>query len=82
MITLLGDEPDYSSDVSVLLGRGDGTFGRQARFLAGAYPTSLVIGNFNGNQRPDIAVVNLISKDIWILLNQGNAPVGATVQPR
>jgi len=65
-----------SSDVSVLLGRGDGTFGTQVRFLAGRYTSSLAIGNFNGNRRPDVVVVNTGSQDVWILLNQGQFPVG------
>ena len=45
-----------SGDVSVLLGNGDGTFRAQAPFVVGADPTSLVVGDFNGDGRPDLAV--------------------------
>jgi hypothetical protein len=46
------------STVSVLLGNGDGTFQPQLRFKA-AYPArALAVGDFNHDDRPDVAVAN------------------------
>ena len=42
--------------VSVLLGNGDGTFGPAAEYRAGFEPGSLVIGDLNGDGKPDLAV--------------------------
>ncbi len=44
---------NYSSaDISVLLGRGDGTFQPQRRFDATSAPTALGVGDFNGDGNP------------------------------
>src|SRR5207245_10519330 len=44
--------------VSVLLGNGDGTFQPAQSFAAGFSPSSVVVGDFNGDGRPDLAVAN------------------------
>ncbi len=48
-----------NSSVSVLLGKGDGTFQAPVNFDAGAFPRSVVAGDFNGDGKPDLAVANL-----------------------
>ena len=35
------------SDVSILLGNGDGIFGPKTDFPAGSFPTSVAVGDFN-----------------------------------
>ena len=45
-----------STTVSVLLGNGDGTFGTKTDFATGDYPSSVAIGDLNGDGRPDLAV--------------------------
>ncbi len=47
-----------SADVSVLLGRGDGTFVSQRRFDAATSPIALAVGNLNGDQKPDLVVID------------------------
>ena len=49
-----------SNDISVLLGNGDGTFQAEERVSLGtnAYPTGLVAGDFNGDGRLDLAVID------------------------
>ena len=59
-----------SVDVSVLLGAGDGTFGRPLSYSAGAGPTSVAIEDLDGDGVPDLAVANIFSKDVTVLLNQ------------
>ncbi len=43
-------------DVIVALGNGDGTFQRPVRYLATGAATSVVVGDFNGDGVPDVAV--------------------------
>src|SRR5437867_2783697 len=38
---------NYKNDVSVLIGRGDGTFIDEARFTVGESPESLTVGDFD-----------------------------------
>ena len=61
-----------SGDVSVLLGRGDGTFRDQVRYAAGTGPSALVAGDFNGDGRTDLAVANQSSGDVSVLLGNGD----------
>ena len=48
---------DYGN-VSILLGNGDGTFQSAHNIVAGKNPVSIVVGDFNGDGRLDIAVAN------------------------
>ena len=47
-----------SSDVSVLLGRGDGTFEPQLRFDATSAPTSLDVADLNNDGSLDVVVIS------------------------
>ncbi|MCH7931813.1 MAG: VCBS repeat-containing protein, partial [Proteobacteria bacterium] len=49
---------NFSDDVSVLLGKGDGTFQMAVPFPAGDRPTSIAVADFDGDDIPDIAVAN------------------------
>jgi hypothetical protein len=59
----------FSDTVSVLLGAGDGTFGAATNFPTGRSPSSVVVGDFNGDGLPDLAVANLDADNVAILLN-------------
>ena len=67
------DEPD--STVSVLLGNGDGTFGGKTNYLVGAMPTSVVVGDLNGDGRPDLALAGYGS--VSVLPGHGDGTFGA-----
>jgi hypothetical protein len=52
------------------------TFAAQQTFSVGSAPTGVAVADFNGDGRPDIAVVNLNDKTVRVLLN--TTPAGAT----
>jgi hypothetical protein len=63
-----------SSDVSVLLGNGDGTVQTARNFATGSDPQSVVVGDFNGDGNPDLAVVdyNNNAGTVDVLLGNGD----------
>ncbi|MSP61143.1 MAG: hypothetical protein EXR72_12525 [Myxococcales bacterium] len=65
--------PD-ASNVSVLLGKGDGTFAPTATYSAGtmANPSGIVVGDFTGDKIPDLATANVAG---------GGAGAGVSVLP-
>jgi hypothetical protein len=58
--------------VSVLLGRGDGTFGPPTDFLVGTTPQAVIATDFNRDGNIDLAVVNVFGHGVSVLLGQGN----------
>ena len=62
-----------SNNVSVLLGIGDGSFQTAQDFGAGRAPDSVVVGDFNGDGKPDLAVANQSSNNVSVLIN--NTPM-------
>jgi hypothetical protein len=71
-----------SSDISVLLGNGDGTFQPQVTYAVGAgvlgFPSAIVAGDFTGNGRTDLAVLNEFGNTVSVLLGNGDG----TFQPQ
>jgi hypothetical protein len=67
-----GQLPDRISSVSVLLGNGDGTFqpAITTSVLAGA--TSLAVGDFHGDGKPDLAIVSGLNNSVEILQGNGD----------
>jgi hypothetical protein len=63
--------------VSVLLGKGDGTFGPKRSFATGSYPVSVTIGDIDGDGRLDLAVANRSSNTVSVLLGNGDGTFGA-----
>ena len=45
----------------------------------GAYPYSVAIGDFNGDGRPDLAVANVDSNTVSVLLGNGDGTFQAAV---
>ena len=68
---------DDRGSVSVLLGKGDGTFGAAKDFTAGIGPADVAIGNLNGDNHPDLAVANWRSNNVSVLLGKGNGAFAA-----
>jgi hypothetical protein len=61
-----------SNDVSMLLGRGDGTFEPERRLPAGAGPRWIAAADFNGDGNTDLVVANFDSQDISVILGRGD----------
>jgi uncharacterized repeat protein (TIGR01451 family) len=61
-----------SSNVSILLGRGDGTFQAAINSATGANPYGLAVADFNGDGKPDLATSNIGLENLSILLSNGD----------
>jgi hypothetical protein len=61
-----------SNTVSVLLGNGDGTFQPHVDYPTGQAPTSVAIGDFNGDGKLDLAITNQDDNTVSILLGNGD----------
>src|SRR5204862_1974614 len=68
-----------SGSVSVLLGQGDGTVSKAVNYAAGSNPHSVVVGDFNADGKPDLAVANFGSGNVSVLLGQGDGTLQATL---
>jgi hypothetical protein len=53
----------------VLLGDGAGGFSPAVNFPTGNAPTSIAVGDFNGDGYPDLAIVNHDSNTVTVLIN-------------
>jgi len=63
----------FSDSVSVLLGKGDGTFQNAQNFAAGSRPLSVAVADVNGDGKPDLVVANSGSDSVSVLLGNRNA---------
>ena len=76
-----------SNTVSVLLGHGDGTFARPLVFAASGQdftPTSLAVGDVNGDGRPDLVINSFGDNDssvsqLGVLLGNGDGTFQAPI---
>lgn len=66
--------------VSVLLGKGDGTFAPAVNYVAGKNLSSLALADFNGDGHVDIATSDVSSGNVAILLNNGDGTFRSAVQ--
>ncbi|MDQ2785921.1 MAG: VCBS repeat-containing protein, partial [Chloroflexota bacterium] len=60
--------------VSVLLGNGSGGFTNVpgSPFAVGGTPTYIVVGDFNGDSKPDLAITNATGNTVSVLLGNGS----------
>ena len=70
------------SDLSILLGDGDGAFAAPDTLVVGTSPTFVVLADFDGDGTLDMAVTDAESPNISILFNTGDATfIGPAVFP-
>src|SRR5260221_401649 len=65
-------ENNGGGKVSVLLGKGNGTFGAQQTLGAGSQARFVVAADLNGDGKPDLAVANYGAGTVSVLLGNGN----------
>lgn len=58
--------------INVMLGNGDGTLQMPVAFTTAKNPRSVVVGDFDGNGRLDLAVATLVGDAVSVLLGNGN----------
>jgi hypothetical protein len=63
---------EFSDDVSVLFGHGQGLFRDERRFRAGVGPAALVSGDFDADGNLDLAVANSRSDDLTLIFGAGD----------
>jgi len=73
-----GTAPNYADgSLSVLLGNGDGTFRSPVQVATGVRPLSVVVGDFNRDGIPDLALTNYA---VSVLLGNGDGTFQAAVK--
>ncbi len=60
--------------VSIFRNNGSGSFAAPLRLPNALQATSLAVGDFNGDARPDIALASSTRSTVWIAMNQPVAP--------
>ncbi len=68
-----------SNNVTIYLGKGDGTFTALPAVATGNEPESMAVADFNGDGILDIAVANVGDNDVSILLGNGDGTFTATL---
>ena len=58
--------------ISILLGNGDGTFQPHFVYATGVDPASVVVGDFNGDGKLDLATANGSDSTVSVLLGNGD----------
>jgi hypothetical protein len=64
--------------VSVLPGKGDGTFGPRTDYAVGNEPVTVALADLNGDGRLDIVTSNDFGDGMTVLLNNGNGTFNRT----
>jgi hypothetical protein len=68
LAVVMGDIDNSKGALSILLGKPDGTFGPHTDYTVSEYSTHVLVGDFNGDGKLDVAV-----------LNASHGPTGASV---
>ena len=72
-----------SNDVSVLLGKGNGTFNTQVKYSAGTGgpdPVGIAAADLNGDGKPDLVVADSGTNKVSVLINTGTGTFNSAVQ--
>src|SRR6185503_13489340 len=61
-----------SKEISILLGRGNGTFQSERRYTTDDGPQAIAVADFDADGNTDLAVANIRAGDVSILLGVGD----------
>ncbi|MDJ1304913.1 MAG: VCBS repeat-containing protein [Candidatus Midichloria sp.] len=75
----LANTTPFSAKISILLGKGDGTFWPAVFYNVGSYPYGIVAADFNNDGKIDIANANEYSDTISVLLGNGDGTFKSAV---
>jgi hypothetical protein len=64
--------------VQVLLGNGDGTFTAPVAYSTSSFTEAVVVGDFNGDGREDLAALGIMPSGVSLLLGKGDGTFGAS----
>ncbi len=83
-LAIAADPPNGPGNITVLLGKGDGTFGPPSTFAAGSFPFYIAIADFNQDGNPDLAISNYpatasATGSVAVLLGDGRGGFAAPV---
>ena len=74
---------DRPSSISVLLGKGDGTFAPHVEYATGMFSDAIALGDLNGDGKLDVVVANYGrdsgTQSVSVLLGQGDGTFAAKV---
>ncbi|MBC8124083.1 MAG: VCBS repeat-containing protein [Gemmatimonadaceae bacterium] len=83
-VNIGGSYPDFVNTVSVLKNNGNGTFANAQTLAVGDYPTSITVGDLDGDGDLDLATVNIgdyvypgFQSTVSVLRNNGNGTFAA-----
>jgi hypothetical protein len=65
---------EFDNSISVLAGRGDGTFDEREPFEVNVAPIDAVAVDLNDDRKPDVVTANMESNDLSVLLNLADGP--------
>src|SRR5579883_1603674 len=71
-VSNFGNSDNSGGNVAIFLGKGDGTFTPGAVLNAGQTPVSMYAADFNGDGKVDLAVANLTTGSLSVLLGNGD----------
>ena len=63
----------------MLLGNGNGTFQAAVSYGAGMSPSSVAVGDFNGDGKADLATANAAANSVSVLLGNGDGTFQSAV---
>ncbi len=72
-----GHFSDDPGNISILLGKGDGTFQPPKNITVGNIPVFTAVADFNNDGKQDLAVANFVDNTVSILRGNGDGSFGA-----